>query len=168
MIPLPRKLAAIALAFAATGLLAHHHGAVAGRAEVQARWDAEKLATGEAEKRAVFDRIRNNERIAQQQEIDNEKITAAHQSELAAVRAFADAHAGQLGRLQFAANCPGGSAAGAAKAKSAGASDGATAGTIALPEPLARDLWALMAEADTVTVNCRALQQFVIDNGMAP
>ncbi len=157
-----KLLLLVALVVALIGVMwdLQHRGLVQGRAEVQAKWNQEKRELAEAEKAALLSRIKNNERIAEQQALDNEKIKKGHKDEIAAISA-ANAH--RTG-LRVPASICGGSAA-AAQTSSAPGSDATATGTIALPPAIDRDLQDLMEEADQVVASCRSTQQFVILNG---
>lgn len=138
-------------------------GKIAGRQEVQAKWDAEKLATARAEKEAVFSRIKNNERVAEQQALDQQKIRTANEKEIADVRAVPVA----AGRMRVSQGfCAGFASTTQTSGSSRG--DATTTAASALPDPYARDIDALMLEADLVVAGCRAAQGFIRVNGLAP
>ncbi len=167
LIPLPYRLAAGALAIA--GLIAaeqlyEHHIFAKGEAATQAKWNAEKLAVSEAEKSAVFAKVRANERQAEQQEIINQQIKDDHKNEIDSIRT---AYAGR-DRLRIpAAGGAGCGLAAGTEAQGTAGSDGAAAGTIALPAEIEKGLWELAEEADTVMAGCRAAQRFIAENGFA-
>src|SRR6476661_10425678 len=75
----------LALAGAAFGI--HAHGISQGKKIERATWLEKESARVQAENAAILARVRNNERIAEQQEIDRQRITKAHHDELAQVRA---------------------------------------------------------------------------------
>ncbi len=133
-----------------------HAGVSQGRAEVQAKWDKEKREQAEADKAALFTRIKNNERIAEQQALNDERIRNENKVEIAAIRA---AYARPAGLRLPASGCSG-SAAGV-EAESASGGNAAFARTVALPPAIERDLQELMQEADIVVANCRATQSFI-------
>ncbi|WP_422972981.1 hypothetical protein [Undibacterium sp. TC9W] len=139
----------------------HHKGVTEGKAEVQQKWDADKLARSQAETAATLSRVKNNERIAEQQALDNEKIKKGHDDEIASIRV---ANANPV-RLRISDSICRGFAS-ATKAQSAGSGDAALAGTLALPEALERNLQDLIQEADTIVASCRAAQSFIRTNGM--
>ncbi|HTD03822.1 hypothetical protein, partial [Undibacterium sp.] len=62
-------------------------GLVQGRAEVRAKWDKEKRERAEAEKSALLTRIKNNERIAEQQALDQLRIRKGINNEISQIRA---------------------------------------------------------------------------------
>jgi hypothetical protein len=153
-----KAIAVIAAALALFGA-GHHFGAQG----VQADWSKETAERKTAETAAILTRIKNNERIADQQEADRQKLKKGHTDEIAQIRA---AYATDRGlRLPAAVCC--GLAAGT-EAESASRGNGSTSGTVALPGSIERDLRALMLEADTVVAGCRVAQAFIRDNGMAP
>ncbi len=139
-----------------------HTGVSQGRAEVQAKWDKEKREQAEEDKAALFTRIKNNERIAEQQALNDERIRNENKDEVAAIRA---AYARPAG-LRLPASVCSGLAAGT-QAESASGGNAAATGTLALPPAIERDLQKLMKEADTVVASCRAAQKFIRLNKMA-
>lgn len=90
----------------------------------------------------------------------NRRVSNEHQKELAAARDYKPAAAG----LRLPATVCN-QAAGQTETASAGGSDGATAGTIALPENIGRDLRGTAKEADIVTSIARGLQNWARENG---
>lgn len=152
---------ALAVICIALGLLwtGHHFGAQG----VQAKWDRETAQRKTDENSAILSRIRNNERIAEQQEADKKRMKKGHADEIAQVRA---AYAADRGLRVDAAICAGFTEG--ARADGARGSDAGAAGTVALPEEVERDLRALMLEADTMLATCRVAQEFIRSNGMAP
>lgn len=134
-----------------------------GAQGVQAKWDRETAQRKADENAAVMSRIRNNERIVEQQAIDKQRMKKGHADEIAQIRA---AYAADRGLRLNADVCAG--LAEGAKADGAGRGDGTTSGSIALPDEIERDLRALMLEADTVVASCRVAQEFIRSNGMAP
>ena len=146
--------------FAGIGYI-HHKGVTEGKAEVQQKWDADKLARSQAETAATLSRVKNNERIAEQQALDNAKIKKGHDDEIAAIRA---ANASPY-RLRIPDSVCRGFAS-ATPAQSPGVGNAPFAGTLALPEALERNLQDLIQEADTIVASCRAAQSFIRNNGM--
>jgi hypothetical protein len=112
----------------------------------------------EADNAAIMARVNENERLAEQQAEDNQRIKKGYDDEIAQIRA-AGAVAG-TGRLRIPATVCSGSAP-AAQATAASGSAAAATGTVALPEAIDRDLRALMVEADSVVASCRAAQEYV-------
>ncbi len=141
-------------------------GQLQGRAEVQAKWDKESRERAEAEKSALLSRVKNNERIAEQQALDQQRIKKDVNNELGQIHIAYDSRRG-ASSLRIPASVCGGPAA-AAKTTGAAGSDAAAAATVALPAEIERNLQDLMQEADTVVATCRATQQFIRLNGMYP
>ncbi|WP_394780578.1 hypothetical protein [Undibacterium sp.] len=136
-----------------------------GRAEVQAKWDKDSRDRAEAEKSALLVWVKNNERIAEQQALDGQRITKDTNNELSQIGAAYDGSRHTDAGLRVTAGiCRG--LAPAANTASAAASDAATAATVALPAEIERNLQNLMQEADTIVAGCRATQQFIRVNGM--
>lgn len=127
-----------------------------GKSLIYQEW---KIADAEREEKA------NDARIAEQQKQAsiNESIKKGHAHELAKIHtSYATANRLRLPSTvcdQFAASGKGTSASGG---------DAAVTGTVALPEPIERDLRGLAMEADTMLANYRALQEFVKQNRLAP
>lgn len=141
-----------------------HAGKAEGMAAVQTKWDKETADRTEAEKKALIDRVNENAQIAAKQDADKLKMKVSYENELSQVRAAADrAHA--VGLRVDASICS--SFAVRAEADSASGSNDAATGSVALPEPVASDLRALMFEADSVLASCRTAQQFIRINEMA-
>jgi hypothetical protein len=147
----------------AGGAYEHETGITKGKAIVQEQWDAAEKQRADAEQKATLKAIENNTRIAQQQEIDNRKVSNAHQSELTAVRAEYGRPAGRL-RITGAV-CD--QSAATTETDRAGGADAAPAGTVVLPEPIERDLRRLARDADEVMATARALQEWARLNGFA-
>lgn len=140
-------------------------GIVLGRAEIQAQWDKESRERTEAERSALFARVKNNERIAEQQLLDQQRIRKEVNSEVDQIHAaYGHSGSGTAGLRLPAGICSG--SAPATQTLGASGGNAAAAGTIALPAEIARDLQGLMQEADTIVANCRATQQFIRLNGM--
>ncbi|MES2072332.1 MAG: hypothetical protein V4488_18385 [Pseudomonadota bacterium] len=142
-------------------------GLLQGRAEVQAKWDKSERERAEAEKSALLARVKNNERIAEQQALDQRRIRKDVNNEVGQIHAAYDRSHHAAG-LRLPAYVCGAGATTAAETASAAGSDASVAASIALPPALERDLQDLMQEADTIVANCRATQQFIRLNGMSP
>lgn len=152
---------AILLAIAAGVGVGYWRGDASGTATERAEWTTKENARITAEQVALFHAVENNTRIAQQQAIDNRKVSNAHQSEIAAVRAAYERPAGRLRITGDVCN----QFASSTKTKRSGGSDAATPGTVELPEPIDRDLRRLARDADEVTATARALQEWARLNG---
>lgn len=140
----------------------HHGGVVQGRAEIQAKWDADKNARKVAEEKAIADRLRANELKVAQFEMDKQKLKKGYTNEIATLRA---ARAKPVQLRVHTDNC--GSASGS-KANRTGASDTTTAGTGVLSSADSEAILVLMDKADEIVAGCRVAQQFLVDNGLAP
>lgn len=132
-------------------------------AELRSDWAKETAERKEAENLAVFQRLRNNERAKEQQEIDSQRMKKENADEIAKIHAAYDRAPG----LRINKNICAGFAA-RTEAESASRSNGETASTGLLPEPYNRDIRALMLEADEIVAGCRVAQKFIQSNGMAP
>ncbi len=158
------KLAA-ALALLA-GLVAGYfaierHGVTQGRAEVRAKWDTETVARRSAEAAAVIARVAENEQIADQQQLDNQLITKAHNDEITQVRtALARSE-----RLRVGPSLCSGFAS-TPDTDGAGSGDDADTRTRLLPDALDRDIRALILEVEDVAATGRACQAFVRAGGL--
>lgn len=161
----PRIVAVIAaglVVLSGANLVAGHFRAQ-GRAQVQARWDAEAIQRHVAENAAILNRIKNNERLAEQQALDKQQLKVNYEKELATVRAAAAI----AGRMRVSAGfCAGFTSA--TQTDGAGRSDSGIAATIALPETYARDIDTLMLEADEIVASCRVAQEYLKKTGQAP
>jgi hypothetical protein len=153
-----KAIAIIAAALALFGS-GHHFGAQG----VQADWSKETAERKIAESAAILTGIKNNERIADQQETDRQKLKKGHADEIAQIRA---AYATDRGLRINAKLCTG--FAGTAEAKSTSGSDERTAAYWLLPEAYDRDIKSLGIEYETAIAGCRVAQEFISDNGMAP
>lgn len=142
----------------------HHKGFEAGKAEVQDTWDKAKAAQAIADNAAILARVKNNERIAAQQDVINQQLKDDHAKEIAQIRTRAGADSTY--RLRLPATVCSQFAAGT-KAQGTSGSDAAATGTVALPDEITRNLRELMVEADMVVANCRTTQKFVIENKLA-
>lgn len=153
---------ALLLAAGAGGAYLHAHGVAAGRASVQALWDAEKRTRAAAETKAVAQRVAENLAQARQQAATSAAITKAYDEEITDVRARLAAE-----RMRKPAFCA--SAGPAAPAVAGGAAGGAEADPASglLPDALERDIQALILQTEEVAATGRACQSFVRANGMA-
>lgn len=142
------SLVAIGLALFGAG---HHFGAQG----VQADWNNERADRKEAENRVVFERLRNNERMAEQQDLNNRKITEKHNAELAQVRADIARSPG----LRVGPGICAGFAAGT-QTKGSSRGDGADPGAGLVREDVRRDLNALKIRVEEALAAGRACQKF--------
>lgn len=149
-------LISIAIALFAFG---HHTGSQS----VQSAWNKETAERKESENKAVFQAIKNNDRIAEQQEIDKQKLKKGYTNEISKINA---AYAADRG-LRINANvCAGFTAT--AKTEGTSGSNAATPRIELLPETYATNIKQLMKEADDLVAGYRAAQAFINDNGFAP
>jgi len=135
---------------------------VHGRHAVQKEWDADRAEISRISQIARATATARNEEIKISQDNTNARITKDHANEIALVRSNSKPE-----RLRIASNVCSGVAA-ATKAESATGSDSGLAATILLPQQINDDLQSLMIEADTMLAGCRAAQEFIVSNGMAP
>ncbi len=140
-------------------------GQLQGRAEIQARWDKESRERAEAEKSALLARVKNNERIVEQQALDGQRIRKDVNNELNQIHAAYGSSGHADSGLRVSASICHGLAPAADTAGTAG-SNAAAASTLALPPEIEGNLRNLMQEADTVVAGCRATQQFIRANHM--
>ena len=116
-----------------------------------------------AEDKAIADRLRANELRAKKEAADKAKIVKGYENELAQARAT---HAAAVGLRVDASVCRG--FAGSGESKSASDRNADTPATIALPESIGRNLQDLARQADEVIATCRALQEWVKSQDLAP
>lgn len=147
------------------GVFAFGYHSNHGAEHVQAAWDKEKAERLAADNRAVFERIRANERAAEQQDVERQQLKKGYENEIAKIRATAD-RAASVGLRIPASVCSG--LASTAQAKSASGGNDRIAGTVELPESIARDIQAEAERADKIVASCRVAQKFIQDNGFAP
>lgn len=152
-----------ALAVIAALLAIFGFGHRTGAQGVKADWAQETAERKTAENAAILTRIKNNERVAAQQDVDRQKLKKGHADEIAKIRS---AYAADR-RLRINAKLCIGFAAGP-NAESANGGDDGTAATRLLPEAYDRDIKSLGIEYETAIAGCRVAQKFISDNGMAP
>lgn len=142
--------------------IANHYTEV-GKAEVQAKWNADKVARKAAEDLAVADRNAENERLKGEQRKSNETITEKYNAELTKVRNdLATAKRMRVGT----AICGQGSSA---PAKAGNAEGGITAdnATWGIREDAERDLRALELRVEESFATGRTCQGWGVANGFA-
>lgn len=133
-----------------------------GRHAVQKKWDADKAEISAQSKLAVNMAAVRNEDIKIRQTEDNERIAKEHANEINLIRANSKPE-----RLRIPSNvCSRVTAT--TKAESTARSDPEPPAAILLPQQINDDLQSLMTEADTLLAGCRAAQEFIVSNGMAP
>jgi hypothetical protein len=150
-------LAFVALAGAGAAYM-HSAGVDSGRAQVQAQWGADKLSRAAATTKAVANRLAENAADKLKQAAEAAKITKAHDEEMSTVRARLAA----TERMRRPAFCSGSGrppAETGSAASSSGDAPDSTSGL--LPEPVDRDIKALVLETEEVAATGRACQAFV-------
>lgn len=155
------NLTAIAVALgilAATATGSYLKGQHDGSQAVQTRWDQDTADRKAVEATAILTRVKNNERIAEQNEIKERKMKDDYTAEIARSRAAANSPYSL--RLKADTLCRG--FAPTATAQTASGSPETFAGTIALPDQIARDLRRLAQDADEVLAQCRLVQQYIV------
>lgn len=158
MILIPYRMAAIctlALALFAGGYwqgYRHEHAA----------WIADVSRREKAESIAIIARNADNAKLAEQQAKTNADITKAHDEELASVRARLAAAT----RMRRPAFC--GGPATPAQAESTASSTPADPAGGLVPEPVDRNIQALILRTEEVAATARACQAFITENGMVP
>lgn len=157
------KGVAVSLILLGTFAAGYHSNKQADK--VRAEWATERAKNLAAEHDAVLLRLAENQAVAKKQEANKQKLKKGYTDEIQLVDDAAGA-ARSVGLRINASACA--AFAGTAEARGADGSDGAAAGTGALPEPYSRNLVELMREADAIVASCRVAQQFILDNGMAP
>jgi len=155
-------LLAVAL-IAGIAWYSHVKGEDTGRAEVQALWDADKVARDKAAQAAVAKRDAQNAAQVAQTAKDNAAITKAHDEENARTVAALTV---RLRRGTGICANPGPAATPDPKGTSGG--DGASTGTGLFRDDIQRDFVAAIKSAEDAASTARACQAFVRDNGMAP
>ena len=147
---------------AVSGAYLHGHGAMQGRAAVQALWDADKAARAQAETKAVARRVAENLAQAKQQAATALAITKVYDEEISNVRARLAAE--RMRRPAFCAS-PGPAASAAANGTAGGAAADPAGGL--LPDAVARDIQALILQTEEVAATGRACQAFLRKSAMA-
>lgn len=135
-----------------------------GRAEVQAKWEKDKIARKQAEELAEADRKAANAREKERQDRVTQTITEKYHADLAKVRG--DLAAAKRVRVGTAI-CGQGSS-GATQAPGAQGSEPADTGTRVVREDIERDIRTMMVVVEEAFATGRACQSFIRDNGFAP
>ncbi len=140
-----------------------HKGVVAGRAEIQMLWDAQKAADVLAKEKAVNDRLAENDNLRAAYAARDKTRNEIHEQELTTVRRQLDASRNR--RVPIAASFCGAAAAREGQAPSAsGVEQAASAGGF-LPDSFANDLRQLAADADSAVADARSVYKSVKDSG---
>jgi hypothetical protein len=127
----------------------------AGANSVQVDWNKANADRANAEKAAVLARVSENLEIFRRQELDNQKITKAHDDELTKIRADLS----RSERMRIASALCGGPT-GTAQAASAGGSDGADPAGRVLSAEMDGAVKSLILEMEQVAATGRACQSF--------
>lgn len=154
---------------AAVAGYAHQAGAESGRDAERGLWLNKEGARKDAEVTAVVKDSTARVQLQEKFNNTNVKVSTAHENEnTARRRAAADdrAAADARGGLRIPApatvrDCP----AAATEAADAGGPDEEAAGTIRLPREIENDLWAAAEEADALSAQIRAMQEWLLLNG---
>ncbi|MFC3110729.1 hypothetical protein ACFOFO_22720, partial [Undibacterium arcticum] len=134
-----------------------------GETSMKAEWDADKAERMQADNAAILSRVKNNERVAEQQHIDNANITKVHDEELSTVRtALARSE-----RLRIGTALCGGSA-GVTQTAGAGSGAATDPGSRVLSTEMDGSVKSLIFEMEEVAATGRSAQAFIRANGMAP
>ena len=143
----------------------HHLGYQSGSKDVQQVFDQYKTAESQAELAAIAKRNADNQALATAQAETNQIIKKGYSNEITHNNAL---HIAVLNSMHNTnASGQGGRSAATAQASSAAGADETNAGTWILSDAGMQDLFSLLQRADEVSAQCRALQQFNVDNGFA-
>lgn len=155
-------LAAVVIASVTLGGT-HWKAYTAGERAVQADWNNANADRAEAEKGAVLARLAENRETFRRQELDNARITKAHNDEIAQIRADLS----RAPRLRIGSALCGGPASLAQTTSASGSNGANTAGRL-VSESVQRDIDALKLKVEEAFAAGRACQAFVTSNGMTP
>lgn len=135
-----------------------------GEAAVQAKWDAERAQVERDTAAAQAKREAENAALAEAHRKEMNAQRKKYEDEIARNnRRFADDAAR---RLRLPATVCTDRPAGPPAAEGTEGGDAAAAGTIALPDDVARNLRQLAAEADAIVASCRQAQDFIRQHGL--
>lgn len=154
----------VAAAALAAVFFSYEMGEKAGRNQVQQAWGAAQLQRKTEETQAIWSRVKNNEREREQQALNEKKQKENYDSEINRIRtAYAGTHSLRIKAEHICAGF-----APATQTKTTSGGNEALAGTIALPDEIAKNLWQLVRDADELLAQCRMAQQFIRDTDFAP
>jgi len=151
----------LAVALFGTG---YHYGAKG----VQTDWDVANIKTLANTNKLISDNAERVASLQQAQATTNLKVSNDHETELTQITAQRDAaiaYSNSHGGLRVTRAVCSSAATARTEATSDSRHDATVTGTVALPERTSSDLLRLAADADKVTAQARALQQWIIDNG---
>lgn len=140
-----------------------------GRKLERSAWQAKELATAAAttaELQAAQERYTRAQKF---NEATARKASADYAQSLATLTQKYDAARAAIaaaGGLRVSSSICAGADAATAQASSTGRPDGGAAGTVALPDETQRRLFELTAEADALAERLRALQGWIVANGL--
>lgn len=155
----------IAAALAGGCMFVRHQGDVAGRAAVQALWDADKIARNGAQLAAITAREEENNRVVAAVHAAYFELIKGKDNEMAKERLAAAA----TERLRLgAAWCDGGRPAAAGEAAGTGSGNSADTTSRILSESLDRAVKSLILETEEVAATGRACQGVLRANGLMP
>lgn len=156
------KVGAVAALAIGVYLTGHHHGANA----VQADWDRSKAQFIDAQSKLILEHAREMEALRQKQNATNIQVSLDHQGALDAIQRKHDADIAVMQRIGLRIPRTVCSSIGpVAEANGPTGRDADPAATIALPEPITRNLLEFAADADRTTEIARACQSWIIKNG---
>lgn len=142
-----------------------HQGNVAGRAAVQALWDADKIERTSAQLNALVEREEENNRVVAAVHAAYSELIKGKDNDMAKERLAAAA----TERLRLGtAWCDGGRPAAAGEATSAGSGNRADPASRVLSESLDRSVKSLILETEEVAATGRACQAALKANGLMP
>lgn len=153
----------IAAALAGGCMFVRHQGDVAGRAAVQALWDADKIARASAQAAAITARDAENDRVVAAVHAAYSELIKGKDNEMAKERLAAAA----TERLRLgAAWCDGGRPAAAGEATGTGSGNSANTTGRVLSESLDRSVKSMILETEEVAATGRACQAVLRANGL--
>lgn len=154
---------AVSLTLVGTHFKAFSSGEEFGRMAVEAEWKEDNAKRYEAEKQAIFQRLKNNEHVEEQRELEKKELKKGYQNEITNLRSTI----ANTPRLRINSNsCAG--FTGSVKAEGTGRDDAGVTTTWELPEAVDRDIKSLAEKYEVAIAGCRLGQQWVIKEGMAP
>ncbi len=160
-----RLIAALVIIAALTGTYfwIHHDGVVTGRSEIQAQWDAQKVADNAAKEKAISDRLTENELLRTKYAAEATRRNIDHEKELAAVNSKLRDSINK--RVPIGANFCRPTPAREGETPSPGPTGETVAGTAFLPDAFANDLRQLAADADQAVADARTVYQSIQSAG---
>ena len=139
-----------------------HHYTEVGKAEVQAKWEKDKVARAKAEELAIADRNTKNAQEKERQDVVNKTITEKYNEINNLRNELATAKRMRIGTA-ICSQRP----SSPAKTTSPESSAPADTGAIVVREDVERDIRALMIRVEESFATGRACQAFIRENGFA-